>query len=145
MSDLEKIISIASSTDVVTFEIEDQEIVQKKEIDSYRPGRALLRKAEQYITRGSDPEKNPTHWAISGGAPLSSVVDWQEKLVDLLSNSKKLRVKWSDLDNNSMVATVASEVSLLAINCRALPQKLTKEAKCATIFTAFGKIELAHS
>jgi hypothetical protein len=145
MSDLEKIILISSPTDVVIFEIEDQAIVQKSEIESYSPGQALLEKAEEYIKQGSNPEMNPTYWAISGGSPLSSIQNWKSDLAELLTNSKKLRVNWSDLDNNTRVATVASEVSLLAINCRALPQKLIKEAKCATIFTAFGKIELVLS
>lgn len=145
MITFEKAVAIASGFDIITLVIEDQQIVQKNNIESYVPGSALVKKAEKYITVGSDWEKNPTCWAAFEGAPLSSLPDWQDRLAKVLTNSQSLRVNWSDLDNNTRVATVASEISVLATNCRALTPSLIKEVKCAKIFTAFGQIDLALS
>lgn len=143
MISFERAISISSGLDVIVLELEGQEIVQNEDIENYIPGSALVKKAEEYISVGPSWEKNPTCWAASDGNSVKELPDWSYRLARVLSNSPNLRVKWADLDNNSKVVTVTSEVSVLAINCRDLSLKLVKEAKCAKIFTAFGQIDLA--
>ena len=133
---------ICSPLDVVVLEIETQQIVNKEEIQNYDFVSSLSDVAEKYIVLGEYPTRNPTYWKISEGKEKKEISDWKERIKLVLSNDSTFRVHWSDLDNNSQVATARASVAMIMHNCSDIPEQLIKEVKCATAYTAFGKIDL---
>ena len=142
MISIEDALKIFSPLDVVIFEIEIQEIVDKNEVENYDVFPTLIKKIEEFINLGEYPTRNPTYWRISEGLDKNKVDDWDDLVRLEISNDPSFRVHWTDLDNNSLVATARAGVSLLMHNIRDLPASLIKEVKCATVYTAFGKMEL---
>lgn len=141
MVSLEKAIDIFSPLDAVVLQLETQTIVRKKDRDQFDPLLEMSRAVEKYILVGEHAERNPTYWQATMGKKKEETEDWLERIRKVLEFSSP-RVNWTDLDNNNLVVTVASEFSMLLVNCKDLTPELTKELKCATIHTAFGKINL---
>lgn len=133
---------ICSPFDVVEFEIEAQEIVKKKDLEHFVPSSLLVKKAEKFIEVGKMPERNPTYWNVSEGKKKEDIADWEDRLAVALALEHKFVVNQQELDNNSLVTTVVSSISMLLVNCKDLSKEQIKESKCATIFTAFGPIKL---
>jgi len=133
--------SIMSPFDAVVIEFEDQFIVPKSEKETFNFGKALTPKAMRYLSCGSVSNKNPTSWnALDDSGEKGP--EFYKRIEEILVSCSCFRVNWQDLDNNSQVATVSSEISMLMVNCKSLTSDLIKEAKCATVFTMFGRVNL---
>jgi hypothetical protein len=142
MMTLQNALKICSPLDIIEFEIETQEIVKKKDLETLVPSSLLVKKAEKFIEVGKMPERNPTYWNATEGKRKEEVHDWEDKLATALALERKFVVNQQELDNNSLVISVVSSISMLLVNCKDLPREQIKEAKCATVFTAFGPISL---
>lgn len=142
MLTLEKALTVCAPYDIVQFEIEIQSIVKKSDLENLVPSSLLAGKAESFVTVGSMPERNPTYWNATEGVKKELVDDWKDRLSTALALERKFIVNHQELDNNSLVTTVASTISMLLVNCKDLPKEQIKEAKCATVFTAFGPLAL---
>lgn len=141
MISIEKALEIFSPLDAVVFLVEVQIIVKKRDKEKFDPLFAIAKEVEKYIIVGEHPERNPTYWQATQGKKHVEIEDWSERIRKVIEFSNP-SVNWTDLDNNSLVVTVASEFSMLLINCKDLTPNMIKELKCATIHTAFGKISL---
>ena len=142
MISLQRALQALSPLDIIVFDIEAQDIVKKKDLENFLPATILSKKAESFIFTGEMSERNPTYWNLSEGMKKEEVVDWDKKLAIELAGDLKFSVKHEELDNNSLVTTVASSVSMLLMNCKDLSKEQIKEAKCAKIFTAYGPLEV---
>ena len=142
MMTLQNAIQICSPLDIVEFEIEIQEIVKKKDLENLVPSALLVKKAEKFLQAGQMCERNPTYWNATEGLKREDVPDWDNKLATALALERKFIVNQQELDNNSLVTTVVASISMLLLNCKDLSKEQIKEAKCATVFTAFGPIRL---
>lgn len=139
---IHRALQILSPLDVITFEIEEQTIVKKQEENKNNLSACLVPKALKFLKSGERPDRNPTLWNIVDTKKIEEIEDLEVRLAELLEASSKYNVHFQELDNNSNVATVTSEVSMLVLNCNELTQELLKEAKCAIATTAFGKLDL---
>jgi len=134
-------IKLFSPLDVIILTIEDQKIIKKSETDDCIPASFLLEKAEKFIHLGEFPTRNITYWNATAGKTKEEVLDWNERLIGELSNSK-LEWEVQELDNTKNILKVSCEIYMIVHNCAALTNELLKEVKCARIHTAFGPIDV---
>jgi len=134
-------IKLFSPLDVIILTIEDQKIIKKSETDDCIPASFLLEKAEKFIHLGEFPTRNITYWNATAGKTKEEVLDWNERLIGELSNSK-LEWEVQELDNTKNILKVSCEIYMIVHNCAALTNELLKEVKCARVHTAFGPIDV---
>ena len=139
---IKKALKILSPLDVIVFQIREQSIVKKSELENFNFSKILTQKAMKFLSVGERPDRNPMLWNIVETRKIEEVQDLSDQLANALSQTKSYDVNLEDLDNNSQVATVTSEVSMLALNCKEMSPDLLKEARCATAHTAFGTLDL---